>query len=79
MRGCGANTSPLQCPEKGRYIMEQIWSFSLQEIIISEDVKNTEPAAWKMQRKADYYERTGELPEDIVINDENVLFDGYAT
>lgn len=32
-----------------------------------------------MQRKADYYERTGELPEDIVINDENVLIDGYAT
>ena len=52
--------------------MEQIWSFSLQDIIISEDFKNTEPAAWKMQRKADYYERTGELPEDIVINDENV-------
>ncbi len=59
--------------------MEQIGSFSLQDIIISEDFKNTEPAAWKMQRKADYYKRTGELPEDIVINDENVLIDGYAT
>lgn len=58
--------------------MEQIGSFSLQDIIISEDFKNTEPAAWKMQRKADYYERTGELPEDIVINDENVLIDGYT-
>lgn len=54
--------------------MEQIESFSLQDIIISEDFKNTEPAAWKMQRKADYYERTGELP-----NDENVLIDGYVT
>ncbi|MDD6571942.1 MAG: DUF5839 family protein [Thermoflexaceae bacterium] len=59
--------------------MEQIRSFPLKDIIISEDFKNTEPAAWKLQRKIDYYEETRELPEDIVINDENVLIDGYTT
>lgn len=59
--------------------MEQIKSFPLKDIIISEDFKNTAPAEWKLQRKLDRYEETLELPEDIVINDENVLIDGYTT
>ena len=59
--------------------MKQIKEFPLKDIIISDDYKNTEPADWKLQRKIDYYERTWELPEDIVINDENVLIDGYTT
>lgn len=51
--------------------MEHINNFSLKDIIISEDFKKTEPAAWKMQLKADYYENTGELPAGIIINNEN--------
>lgn len=58
--------------------MEYISNFSLKDIIISEDFRKTEPAAWKMQLKADYYESTGELPAGIIINDENVLIDGYT-
>ncbi|MGN0263925.1 MAG: DUF5839 family protein [Oliverpabstia sp.] len=59
--------------------MEQIRNFPLKDIIISEDFKNTAPAEWKLQRKIEHYNETLELPEDIVINDENVLIDGYTT
>ena len=58
--------------------MEYINNFSLKDIIISEDFRKTEPAAWKMQLRADYYESTGELPAGIIINNENVLIDGYT-
>lgn len=58
--------------------MEYISNFSLKDIIISEDFRKTEPAAWKMQLKADYYESTGELPAGIIINDKNILIDGYT-
>lgn len=59
--------------------MKKIESFPVKDIIISEDFKDTDPAVWKLQRKVDYYKQHGELPEDIIINDENVLIDGYTT
>lgn len=59
--------------------MKMIESFPVKDIVISEDFKHTDPAAWKIKRKVDYYEQYGELPEDIIINSENVLIDGYTT
>lgn len=59
--------------------MKLIRSFPLKDIVISEDFKSTVPVSWKLQKKMEYYERTWKLPEDIVINDENVLIDGYTT
>ena len=65
--------------QKGRDTMKYIDSFPLEDIVISEDFRHTDPAARKIQRKVNYYKRTGELPADIIINDENVLIDGYTT
>ena len=58
--------------------MEYISNFSLKDIIISEDFRKTEPAAWKMRLKADYYESTGELPAGIIINDKYILIVLYT-
>ena len=59
--------------------MELLKDFQIKDIVISEDFKNTTPAERKLQRKEDYFVNTGKLPEDIVINDDNVLIDGYTT
>lgn len=59
--------------------MKKLESFPVKDIIISEDFKDTDPASWKLQHKVDYYKQHGELPKDIMINDENVLIDGYTT
>lgn len=59
--------------------MELLKDFQIKDIVISEDFKNTTPAERKLQRKEDYFINTGKLPEDIVINDDNVLIDGYTT
>ena len=59
--------------------MELLKDFQIKYIVISEDFKNTTPADRKLQRKEDYFINTGKLPEDIVINDDNVLIDGYST
>ena len=59
--------------------MEQIKEFPLKDIVISDDFKNTIPAEQKMQKKIECFNRTGKLPGVIVINDENVLIDGYIS
>lgn len=59
--------------------MKLLKDFQIKDIVISEDFKNTTPAERKLQRKEDYFINTGKLPEDIVINDDNVLIDGYTT
>lgn len=56
-----------------------IEKFPIKEIIISEDFKNTPPTEGKMQFKREYLKKTGVLKKNIVINDENVLIDGYTT
>ena len=53
--------------------------FQIKDIIISEDYKNTVPGENKMQRAIQKYEQTGLLPTNIIINDKNVLIDGYIT
>ena len=49
----------------------------LHDIIIPEDF--TTPHIDKLQHRAEAYEKNGILPAAIVINDSNVLIDGYAT
>lgn len=59
--------------------MMQIESFSLKDIIISEDFGSTTPAAMKLDKVRGYVADHGELPAYIVINNDNVLIDGYCT
>ena len=59
--------------------MKHIKSFSLKDIIITEDYSSTTPAAMKLDRVRAYYKEHVELPASIVINEENVLIDGYCT
>lgn len=71
------------CPmsyKKERYkIVEYISNFPLKDIVISESFKRTEPAPRKLDKiKAACVDR-GELPTNIVINDNNMLIDGYCT
>lgn len=59
--------------------MMQFESFPLKDIVISEDFSRTEPAAMKLDKIRKCYADHGELPAYIVINDNNVLIDGYCT
>lgn len=59
--------------------MELLKDFHIKDIIISEDFKNTTPGSRKMGRAEQRYLQTGTLPANIVINDEDVLIDGYIT
>jgi len=59
--------------------MELLKNFPIENIIISEDFKRTQPGSRKMESAEARYQQTGELPAIIVINDENVLIDGYIT
>ena len=59
--------------------MELLKDFRIKDIIISEDFKNTQPGSRKMERAEQNYLQIGELPANIVINDQNVLVDGYIT
>ena len=59
--------------------MELLKDFQIKDIIITEDFKNTTPGSRKMERAEQRYIRTGELQTVIVVNDENVLIDGYIT
>lgn len=59
--------------------MKYIESFPIEDIIISEDFKNTPPTERKMKYKRKQLEETGELKKNIIINEEGVLIDGYTT
>lgn len=59
--------------------MMQIESFSLKDIIISEDFSSTTPAAMKLDKVRGYVAEHDKLPAYIVINNDNVLIDGYCT
>ena len=59
--------------------MNIIEKFPVKEIIISEDFKNTTPTERKMQYKREHLKNTGVLKKNIIINDENILIDGYTT
>lgn len=59
--------------------MELLKDFNINDIIVSADYAATAPKQWKQDKKQAYYEEHGTLPADIVINDSNVLIDGYTT
>ena len=59
--------------------MELLKDFSIKDIVISEDYKNTTPGSRKMERAEQRYLQTGLLLANIIINDNNVLIDGYIT
>lgn len=53
-------------------------SMKLKDIIISDDFKTTQPAKWKMAQCRKHYETTHQLDRDIILNEDNVLIDGYV-
>ena len=59
--------------------MELLKDFQIKDSIITEDFKNTTPGSRKMERAEYRYQQTGGLPVNIVVNDDNVLIDGYIT
>lgn len=59
--------------------MKLIKGFQIKNIVISEDYRCTTPTSAKLSRLEQHYLQTGELPTNIVINDSNVLIDGYIT
>lgn len=59
--------------------MNLINDFPLKEIIITDEFRKTVHGADKLARREQAYLSRGELPKDIVINDRNILIDGYIT
>lgn len=59
--------------------MELLKDFRIKDIVISEDYKSTLPREDKQERAEQRYLQTGELPTNIVVNDSDVLIDGYIT
>lgn len=59
--------------------MEKIKEFQIKDIRISKEFEASTPRGEKIKRKLGYYDRNGHLPEDIILNDNNVLIDGYIT
>ena len=59
--------------------MKLLRDYQLKDIIISEDFKGTQPNNKKIEKVEQDYLQTGALPVNIVINDDNVLIDGYIT
>jgi len=51
----------------------------LEDIKIKRCFKRTPPKKEKMQRKIDYYNRTGTYESKIILNKTNRLIDGYTT
>lgn len=66
------------CRERGKN-MELLRNFAIRDIIVTDDFRDTTPGSRKMERAERRYQQTGGLPVNIVINDENVLIDGYIT
>ena len=59
--------------------MELLRNFAIRDIIVTEHFRDTTTGSRKMERAERRYQQTGGLPVNIVINDENVLIDGYIT
>lgn len=51
----------------------------IKDIVIPEDFTETQPSQEKIERKWEILNRTGQLPEDIHLNQDGVLDDGYIT
>ena len=51
----------------------------LEDIIISEGFKTSNPSSEKIKKKLDLYNQNGEFDKCVVIDKNNVLVDGYIT
>lgn len=51
----------------------------LKDIKISKDFKKHPPQGIKMKEKWEHYRKTGNLMEEIIINQDEVLVDGYTS
>ena len=58
--------------------MKILNNYPLEDIIISEDFKKTTPAERKITAAARGVQKAEDLNGQIMINDENVLIDGYT-
>jgi len=54
-------------------------NLNIQDIKIPENFKNNPPRSKKMERKWEYYRQHNELKEEIVVNEYNILTDGYTS
>lgn len=54
-------------------------NLNIQDIKIPENFKNNPPKAQKMEKKWEYYRQHNELKEEIVVNEYNILTDGYTS
>lgn len=59
--------------------MELLKNFDIKDIRISDDFLSTVPGENKMELAKQKFERSGLLPSNIIINDDNALIDGYIT
>jgi hypothetical protein len=53
-------------------------SMKLKDIIISDDFKTTQPAKWKLAKCRKHYQATKTFDRDIILNEDNMLIDGYV-
>lgn len=58
--------------------MKILNNYPLADIVISEDFKKTTPAERKLKAAAKTVQSAEDLTGQIIINDENVLIDGYT-
>lgn len=71
--------SPKCYPSGKGKTMELLKDFLIDDIKIPAEFKTTEPGAKKIARAEGRYSRTGTLPTAIIVNDDNMLIDGYIT
>ena len=64
-----------KCDELNR---ERIW-VNINDIIIPEDFKETQPSIDKIQARLEYYKINNKFNNEIAINKVNILQDGYIT
>lgn len=59
--------------------MEILTGFPVKDIVIMDEYRSAQPKPEKMERRERLFQEYGLLPCDVVINDENVLLDGYMS
>lgn len=52
---------------------------NIQDITIPKDYKKHPPRGNKMKEKWEYYRQNNKLKEEIIVNEHNVLIDGYTS
>lgn len=65
--------------EKCEELNKQRVAIDIDNIIISDEFKSTNPSIEKIQERLDYYNKNKKFMKEIVINKDCVLVDGYIT